>query len=238
MNAPARQNKRGAVLFDLDYTLWDHATAQATAIRHICERHTLNFDEFYPLYTCFNREGWEAFARRTISLSQMRIGRFEKTIAALELTHLSPSVLSNEYLRIYPEGIYLVDGAEELLRLLKPHFIIGIITNGTRDTQGGKVERSPLNGYPDFIVTVDDAKCSKPSPEFFKFAFRRAGVPLGQITCVGDSYEDDIIGAARAGAGRTVWFNPEGAPIPEDHAIRPDHIIKHLKELPPILLGK
>ena len=49
---------------------------------------------------------------------------------------------------------------------------------------------------------------------------------------VGDSLTSDIRGGLNAGL-RTCWFNPQGKPGRED--IRPDHVIRALSELPPLV---
>ena len=233
-----RKHIKGAVLFDLDNTLFDHEKTQAWAIKTMCENLHIDFQAFYPLFVLYNKEVWREFADRLITVSSMRIGRFRKTLNALHISHLDPEILSEEYLALYRKSVYLIEGTREVLLELKPHFILGIITNGTSDVQKKKIERSSLDHLFDFIVTVDEAGCSKPSPAFFELAFQKAGVPPKDITCVGDNFLEDIVGAAQAGAGRTVWFNPRNDPVPEQYHIRPDHIISRLQDLPRILLMK
>ena len=236
MDDLTQTEKRGAVLFDLDYTLWDHARAQNRAIRHLCTKHQIDFDAFLPLYERYNWDGWKAFAKGLISFTDMRLDRFIRSLEELEITHLSPSRLSEEYLAHYGNEVFLIDGAMDLLHELRRFYIIGVITNGTRDTQTKKVGRSALEGSLDFMFTVDDAGCSKPSEDFFRKAFEKAGVPSSRITCVGDNFLEDIVGATRAGAGCTIWFNPAGNPIPEQYNVRPDFVITHLSEIAPILI--
>ena len=84
------QNKK-AVLFDLDHTLWDHERAQKSAVELLCRKYQIDFDVFYRLYPLFNREAWNAFARKSVTLDELRILRFAKTLEASRITHLSPS---------------------------------------------------------------------------------------------------------------------------------------------------
>jgi len=227
--------KIGAVLFDLDYTLWDHGRAQEKAIHTLCDSYSIDFQAFYPHYVRFNWEVWSDYARGKLSLEKMRIVRFEKAFRAIGASECSPDLWSREYLVLYRKSIFLVEGAVEILRILKPRYTIGIITNGTLDTQTFKVNQSPLRDYLDFMVTVDDAGCSKPERAFFEKAFLTAGFPREKIACVGDHYHEDIVGAKKAGAGTVVWFNPGGEQLPDNAEILPDYIISRLEELPPRL---
>ena len=226
----------GAALFDLDSTLWDHNRAQHGAIKKICMDHGINFPTFYPLYHRHNLEVWQALARGEMQIQDVRIARFARTLDALQLQNLSPANLNDEYMRNYATGVYLMDGTVNLLQSLRPHYILGIVTNGTFDVQWNKVSHSPLKDFMDFMITIDDAGCSKPDREIFQHAFERSGFPAEMATFIGDSYYDDIIGATLAGAGRTIWFNPDRIPIPNTFDIRPTHEIRHLNELIPILL--
>jgi HAD superfamily hydrolase (TIGR01549 family) len=225
-----RQNKK-AVLFDLDQTLWDHEQTQKSAIESLCARYEIDFQVFYRFYPFFNREAWGALARKTITVDDMRVIRFSNTLKAAGITHVSPTRLSDEYLFLYRQLVHLVEGAKDVLASLNPFFTIGIITNGTLDVQKGKLDRSELKDYVDFMVTVDDAGCSKPSQDFFNQAFKKCGVHPRDITCVGDNYEEDIVGSLMAGAGCAVWFNPQGHPIPREFDIQPDFVISHLLDL-------
>ena len=231
------KNIKGAVLFDLDNTLFDHEKTQNAAIKILCDNRHIDFQAFYPLFHLYNKEGWRELAAGLINVPSMRILRFRNTLDALHIFHLDPAELSGEYLALYAKIVYLVEGAREVLLELKSHFILGVVTNGASDIQQKKIERSALDHLFDFIVTVDEAGCSKPSPAFFEIAFQKAGVPPENITCVGDNFLEDIVGAARAGAGRTVWFNPRNDPVPEEYHIKPDLIISSLLDLPKYLLS-
>jgi len=228
----ANQTKgRNAILFDLDNTLWDHARAESEAIKKICGEYRIDFELFYPHYCRYNREVWRAYAKRTLSLSRMRVERFARTINTLGLPHLSPLSLSNEYLNLYRIEHYLIPGTIKVLQELKSKHIIGIITNGTRDIQKRKLERSGLERYINFMVTVDDVGYSKPDNRFFYYAFKRANLPRENILCIGDDFLDDIVGAKNAGAGTVIWFNPSRQSLPLEYNVEPDYIVQELHDV-------
>jgi len=238
MNQYTNLRKKGAILFDLDHTLWDHDEAQKTAVKRLCVKNNIDFDTFYPVFARINREMWERFARGESNIEDLRVLRFTKSLETLHIDSLSPEILSEDYMVLYPNsGVFLMEDTIEILEALKSQYILGIITNGTREVQDGKIERAEIVHYFDFMITVDDAGCSKPDTDFFKMAFRRSGTPPEKIACVGDNFYDDIVGSHRAGAGKTIWMNSRNLPFPEEYNIKPDHTISSLKELLPIFIA-
>ncbi|MCX5770815.1 MAG: HAD-IA family hydrolase [Candidatus Hydrogenedentes bacterium] len=82
----------------------------------------------------------------------------------------------------------------------------------------------------DFILTSARAGYRKPDPRIFQVALARLGLHAGEVAHVGDSYEDDFVGATNAGI-RPVLIDrhlrcPAGIPT-----------IRSLEELPQLLTG-
>ncbi len=232
---PFLKSKIGAVLFDLDHTLWDHARVERWALEKVCRNHNLEFEPFYENYVRINRELWAVFVKGGITVEKMRHTRFQRILEALGASGPEPALLSDQYLETYFTGEALIDGAIEVLTILRPRVIIGIITNGTRDTQWIKIGNTGMRPFVDFMITPTEAACCKPDPVFFNMAFEKTGLPREQIACIGDSYPEDIIGAANAGAGLVVWFNPGGGLPPEECEKVPHVEIRSLQDLPPLL---
>jgi putative hydrolase of the HAD superfamily len=65
--------------------------------------------------------------------------------------------------------------------------------------------------YFDIIIASGVVGASKPSPEIFREALRQARVAPRETVHVGDSLEDDILGAARVGI-RPIWLAPHHDP--------------------------
>ena len=76
--------------------------------------------------------------------------------------------------------------------------ILGLISNVERDLTATMNELG-LPSWLDIVVTSLDAGFSKPQPEIFEEAIRRAGVQPSQAVYVGDQYQIDCVGAERAG---------------------------------------
>jgi len=85
-----------------------------------------------------------------------------------------------------------------LQQLKSRGLILGLISNVERDLTATMTELG-LPSRLDIVVTSLDAGFSKPQPEIFKEALRRAGVQSSQAVYVGDQYQIDCVGAERAG---------------------------------------
>lgn len=117
----------------------------------------------------------------------------------------------------------LFDDVLPTLDALAGRFTIGLLSNGN-----SYPERCGLEGRFQFVVFSQDHGVEKPDPRIFKIAMREAGCSAGEFLHVGDSLEDDALGANRAGA-RSVWLNRVGEG--NDTNVHPDFEIGSLKAL-------
>ncbi|MFB6172907.1 MAG: HAD family hydrolase [Haloarculaceae archaeon] len=67
-----------------------------------------------------------------------------------------------------------------------------------------------VRGCFDDVTTSEEVGWTKPAPEIFETAIRKAGVDPGQSLYVGDRYENDMTGGKRAGF-QTVAFGSDAA---------------------------
>ncbi|MYK99467.1 MAG: HAD family hydrolase [Gemmatimonadetes bacterium] len=135
--------------------------------------------------------------------------------------------LNELYLKHRFEDIELYRDVEPALDVLAPHYKLGLLSNGN-----SYPERCGLEGRFAFVVFSQDVQIRKPDRRIFEIAAQRAGCPIEELLHVGDSLENDVMGAHGAGA-KTVWLNREGA---ESHAeIKPDVEITSLADLSGVL---
>ena len=131
------------------------------------------------------------------------------------------------YLKHRFEDIELFDDVLPALDSLRVQFRLGLISNGN-----SYPERCGLEDRFQFVVFSQDHGVEKPDPRLFEIAMNQAGCTKNQLMHVGDSLENDVRGARRAGAW-SVWLNREGH---RDHAdVVPDFQISALTELESIL---
>ena len=113
--------------------------------------------------------------------------------------------------------------------LKRQRLLVAIVTNGLPDLQRRKLQLLGLGDLVDAVVISGDRGLGKPHPGPFEAALSRLGIPASRALMVGDSFENDVLGAEAAGL-RAVWLT--AAP---GKASRGRASINTLTELPALL---
>lgn len=228
-----------AVIFDLDDTLCDYATAREARLRRAftLSRHSgTQISHIVDL---------DRMIAQSIQMHPHGADHFEELFAQFGITDTARAAAAADWyrknrfhgLRMFPatEAVFsavrsavLYDGT----RATRP---IGIVTNGPTEVQRAKLQLLGIDRLVDFIVVSEEFGVAKPEPEIFREALRLAGVMAGEAVFVGDSAEFDIAGAHATGIP-TVWVNRNSRPW-MGPGQAPTREIRALTELPP-LLGK
>jgi len=226
------------LLLDADGTLFDYDRAEMQALRLTFEAAGHSFHPAYAeAYRRINAAIWLEFERGQITQALLRTRRFallfDEAGLDLDLEHFSSA-----YLRNLALGIDLVDGAQEMLRALHGRVGLALITNGLKDVQRPRLERSAIGGYFDAVVISEEVGAAKPDPAIFDAALARMGHPRReQVLVVGDSLTSDVAGANRSGID-ACWFNPAGLPLPQVPAVEVRYQIRELCELVGLVAGR
>ena len=212
-----------AILFDLDDTLYDLRSYWHERLRLVLDlvgaRHAHLNPETLASVAMSERvfiEHWPDFLRRQGIDDEVLIAE----------TH---AVFRQEWF----ERMALAEDAAPMLMALRPHYKLGLITNGPSAIQRAKIERFGLAEYLDVLIVSGEVGVAKPDPAIFRLALEQLGVEPTEALFVGDAPEYDLRGAAAAGVP-FVWMNPNEAELPEGLA-RPLATIKQLGELPALL---
>jgi HAD superfamily hydrolase (TIGR01549 family) len=113
----------------------------------------------------------------------------------------------------------LVDGAEAVLKALRPRYQMAILTNGLKTVQRSRMARSVIRNYIDDVIISEEVGAAKPEAAFFDIAFEHLGQPAKtSALMIGDSLSSDMRGASRYGLD-TCWYNPKRQPPPPDLAL-------------------
>jgi HAD superfamily hydrolase (TIGR01549 family) len=174
-----------------------------------------------------------------IGLDDARRERFRRVFLALGVTLHDRDVdtVATAYRSGYVAARRAMDGAADLLAALRPHARIGIVTNNLLDEQRDKLEFCGLAAYVDALVVSDDVGVSKPERGIFEIALRRLRVAAEDTVMVGDSWANDIEGAANAGI-RAVWFNPTRRPKPPQPTdVAEMYALSPVEEVVPLVIG-
>ena len=89
----------------------------------------------------------------------------------------------------------------------------GILSNADSDHLESALTRNDLR-FP-LVISSESARCYKPKPAIFRQALATLDMNPDEVLYVGDSQEDDIVGAKGAGL-QMAWLNRKGAPLKQD----------------------
>ena len=117
--------------------------------------------------------------------------------------------------------VVLYANAKSVLNTLGRQFQLGALTNGNAD-----VRKTQIGSCFDYAWRAEQFGVSKPDPELFKRAFQAAGVTPQEVIHVGDCHDNDVSGAANAGA-QAIWYNPIGGSSAIANAV-----VRQLRDLP------
>ena len=90
----------------------------------------------------------------------------------------------------------------------KEHIRTFIITNGPPENQRKKIDYLGLDKYfsKEQIIVSGEESVAKPNPKLFRIAEERFQINREKVWYIGDSYENDIIGAYQAG-WKSIWID-------------------------------
>ncbi|MBS1637489.1 MAG: YjjG family noncanonical pyrimidine nucleotidase [Bacteroidetes bacterium] len=193
------------IFFDLDHTLWDFETNSREALSDMFSKHELEekcnttFCEWIDVYEAINHQYWNLYSTRGITKEELRYRRFYDAFLHFKYDDLELSKhWAEEYLQISPYKTNLMPGAMEVLDYLKPRYTLHLITNGFKEVQNIKIDKSRLRAYFHTILISEEHGVSKPEPEIFRLAETLSGASTGECLMIGDNHDMDINGAKGA----------------------------------------
>lgn len=210
----------GAVLFDLDDTLFDHDHSSRVALWSLREEHAalkkMPWEELRERYSRLLEEIHTRLLEGELTLQEARRERFRRLFseAGEEATDAVVQSVVESYAMAYRESWRLVPGAEDVLPEVGGRAKVVVVTNNLLDEQVDKLESLGISGYVDALVASEEVGIAKPEPGIFRVALERVGCPAEAAVMVGDSWENDVLGARAAGI-RAVWLNRRGVVIPD-----------------------
>jgi putative hydrolase of the HAD superfamily len=126
----------------------------------------------------------------------------------------------------------VVAGADRLIeRCRRAGLTVGVISNWHSAVHHLLRECGLAPGI-EFILVSSEFGWRKPSPKIFEHALTRAMVPASQAVHVGDSWEDDVVGAASAGVHPVFFQRSRHASGPANREdFGPVTVVQSLSEL-------
>jgi len=141
--------------------------------------------------------------------------------------------MARAYNALHDEELAMFPDAHETLDELKVRGVkLALITNGAAEPQRAKVVRFALEHRFDHIQIEGEHGFGKPEERAYTHAMGVLGVGAHETWMVGDNLEWEVAGPQRLGI-HAIWHDGYGVGLPPGCAIKPDRIIRRLRELVP-----
>ncbi|MGU8040532.1 HAD family hydrolase [Streptococcus suis] len=199
-----------ALIFDVDDTLYD----QIQPFERALERHIeVAREQIEPLYLSFRRyadEVFEATAIGKMSMKDSHIYRMKHALADFGYQVSEATALAIQIDYDYFQGqIELSPVFPEIFSWCQAQGIVmGIITNGPYRHQLRKIRTMGLVNWFELehVLISGQVGITKPNPAIFQLMEERLGMSGEDICYLGDSFENDVVGA-KAANWKAIWFN-------------------------------
>ncbi len=228
-----------AVFFDLDDTLcnsdaaWDIATRETFQLLRKHEP-SISEETITEAWRTVHQELFQQLSAGKGSMAELRDSRFHHLFQELglpigKITEELNDFLSSRYLT----SLSLYEDVSVIGALDAYH--VGIVTNGAydnhTDSQFSKVRHLGLNKRIQSLTISDEVGVRKPHIKVFQVACERAGVLPKEAMFVGNSVQNDIVGANRAGMTSVLINRESDALTPKTADEQPDYSVTNLHDV-------
>ena len=228
-----------AVFFDLDGTLCDSDTAwniaQSETFQRLRKRYPhVSGEAITEAWTTVHQGLFQQLDAGKLSMAEVRDARFQCLFEELGLpADKVMEALSDFFCSRYLTSLRLYEDVTVLEKLIGYH--VGIITNGAHDehtdSQLSKVRHLGLSERIQSLTISGEIGVRKPNLEIFKLACERADVLPKEAVYIGDTIQNDIVGANRAGM-TSIFINRKSEErIPQLADEQPDYAISNLHDV-------
>jgi HAD superfamily hydrolase (TIGR01549 family) len=194
------------ILFDLDDTLCDYASARIVRLR---TAFSLALDSTEPAQALdlddLIAQSLEIHPHGTDHFTEL----FRRNGINADEAECAAEIASEWYRTNRFHSLTLFADAVETLKAVRglpPPRTIGLITNGPTDVQRAKIDLFDIEQLVDFVLISEEFGACKPDPSIFVEALRLGNAKPDEAVFIGDSPEHDIAGA-QAAAIRSIWMN-------------------------------
>ncbi|MDL4840556.1 HAD family hydrolase [Aquibacillus rhizosphaerae] len=223
------------IIFDVDDTLYDQALTFKKTYKKMFQK-PLSEEELDKLYITSRNVSDALFDKceaGEVSILDMQIRRITEACELFDIVCSEKKAL--EFQQAYLEEqqkINLFPEMEALLNfLLKENKQLALLTNGEGKHQSMKIKQLGLEQWipAEHHFISGDLGHAKPDREVFHIIEEKLQLNKKQTVYIGDSFDNDIIGAKQVG-WQAIWMNHRKRAKPEGE-IEPDRVVYNVKEL-------
>lgn len=195
------KKRYSTLLFDLDNTLLDFSESETKSLDGLYDAHFaehLPKTAFLSSYHEINQKLWRQVSYGECRPGQVKTERFKQLVNKFQLAKCEKA-LALDYESLLVKKTDWMPGAKTAIDQLKPHYQIGIITNGTTNVQKEKCLKSGISDWCDCIIISEETGYAKPNPAIFNLALNTLQTQAENCLMFGDSLHSDHQGAINSG---------------------------------------
>ena len=228
--------KPTAILFDIDDTLYDQVVPFGKAVQKIFPGFAGASNELLFKRRAYHSEvSFRMNNNGEMTMEEMYRYRVQKTFAEFGLEVSDEDAMA--FQEAYEESQRQLELSSQMEQMLnycqEKGVILGIISNGPGDHQMEKARTMQMARWipEEWTIVSGAVGILKPDVRIFRLTEERMGLDpeTMDIWYVGDSFPNDMVGAAGAG-WKTIWLNRRGKALPEG-SICPDTMVHTDEEL-------
>lgn len=199
------------LIFDVDDTLYSQIIPFEKAYKKLFDKVDIDIEKLYELSRKYSDEKFEDSRSGKMSMDDYHVYRFSKA-----LEHFSKNIdyaTALQFQKLYAENQKSIQVSEELQNFLdfavRENMKLAVITNGPSIHQWNKVRVLNLEKWfsKEKIFVSYDVGFNKPDRRIFAHVADKLSLKENdEIYYVGDSFENDIVGATNYG-WRAIWLN-------------------------------
>ncbi|MGT2715033.1 HAD family hydrolase [Streptococcus respiraculi] len=222
-----------ALIFDLDDTLYNQEEPFKRAVQAHLPVHDEDMEALYIAFRFYADEVFEAATTGEMTLEASHIYRMKRALAdfGFDVSDELALTIQKDYqenqgkLLLSPEFPAIFDYCH------KNKIRLGIITNGPHLHQLRKLQSLELTEWiPERLTIISgQVEITKPAKAIFDLMAERLKFLPEDICYVGDSFENDVVGAKGAG-WKAIWLNHRKRKSP-DGSYQADVVVEKREDL-------
>ena len=197
------------LVFDVDDTLYEQIVPFENAYKSLFDM-DIDMEKFYLLSRYYSDVKFEASRNGEMTMDEYHIYRIQEAAKDLGVCLTAEQALSmqKEYKK-NQQKLQMSNTTISILELAKENNVkLGIITNGLSEHQWVKIKALGVERWIDRenIIVSGDYGINKPDVRIFEIMKEKLQLPNESLYYIGDSIENDIVGANNAG-WKSIWIN-------------------------------
>ena len=214
----SKENKMIGLVFDVDDTLYEQIVPFENAYKSLFDI-DIDMEQYYLLSRYYSDVKFEASRNGEMTMDEYHIYRIQEAAKDLGvfLTDEQALNMQKEYKK-NQQKLQISNITISILELAKENNVkLGIITNGPSEHQWSKVKALGVERWIDKenIIVSGDYSINKPDVKIFEIMQEKLKLPNDSLYYIGDSLENDIVGATNAG-WKVIWINRYKRKSPEN----------------------